>query len=630
MTDVVQWLADGTPHSPRFGDVFRSRGADGRGGLAQARHVFLRGCGLLPEGGDAAAWAGAARWHVLENGFGLGLNFLATWHAWRTDPTGPATLFYTGVEAYPCSADDLRRSAAPFAELHDLAEQLADVWRGLLPGVHRWSWRDAAAPQGVRWLHLTLLVGQAADVLPTLDVPADSVYLDGFDPAHNPEMWSPPVLRALLRRCRPGARLATWSVARAVRDGLREAGCEVHKAAGLPPKRHCLRAVYQPTWPPRGALRHALPWGATAAHAVIIGAGLAGSAAAYSLAQRGWRVTVLERGPEPAAGASGLPVGLLAPHTSPDDAPLSRLTRAGLALAHQRLSALLQRGRDWDASGVLEHRVDGKHALPAAARWTPWGLDWSRPAEEERCRAAGLSTEAPALWHLCGAWLRPAALVRAQLAGAGATWIGGVSARALRPRPGGGWCIHGVDGALLAEADLVVLAAGYDSLALLQTVGLALPLHALRGQIAWGPLEELPAAVTAALPTVPVNGHGSLVAGVPAGPQGQPVWCMGSTFVRGRTDTAPSADEHAANLTKLQRLLPQAAAALAPQWQHARTWAGVRCTLPDRFAAVGAVDPERLPGLHVLTGLGARGLTLSVLCGEVLAAELHGEPWPLE
>jgi tRNA 5-methylaminomethyl-2-thiouridine biosynthesis bifunctional protein len=34
--------------------------------------------------------------------------------------------------------------------------------------------------------------------------------------------------------------------------------------------------------------------------------------------------------------------------------------------------------------------------------------------------------------------------------------------------------------------------------------------------------------------------------------------------------------------------------------------------------------------LCVLTGLGARGLTLSVLAGEVLAAQLHGEPWPLE
>ena len=105
---------------------------------------------------------------------------------------------------------------------------------------------------------------------------------------------------------------------------------------------------------------------------------------------------------------------------------------------------------------------------------------------------------------------------------------------------------------------------------------------------------------------------------------------MGSTFVRGSTDRTIRADDHAANGDKLRRLLPRAAAALSPLWSQAQAWAGVRCTLPDRFPAVGAVNPETLPGLHVITGLGARGLTLSALCGEVLAAGLHGEPWPLE
>ena len=28
--------------------------------------------------------------------------------------------------------------------------------------------------------------------------------------------------------------------------------------------------------------------------------------------------------------------------------------------------------------------------------------------------------------------------------------------------------------------------------------------------------------------------------------------------------------------------------------------------------------------------MGARGLTLSVLCGELIAAQLHGEPLPLD
>ncbi|MFN3829500.1 MAG: FAD-dependent 5-carboxymethylaminomethyl-2-thiouridine(34) oxidoreductase MnmC [Tepidimonas ignava] len=627
MSAVVQWLPDGTPQSTLYGDIYRSRGADGQGGWAQAQHVFLRGCGLLAQPDQPAAWAHVPRWHVLENGFGLGLNFLATWQAWREQSDASAELHYIGIEAHPAQADDVLRSAAAFAELQPLAQRLAAVWRGLLPGVHRWTWDDTG-PQGQpRRLHLTLGIGTAQRWLRELDTPVDSVYLDGFDPARNPDMWSPELLRAVARLCRRGTRLATWSVARAVRDGLRQAGFRVERAAGLPPKRHCLRAVYDPAWQPRTALR--APVQPRPGRALVVGGGLAGAAAAHSLAQRGWQVTVLDRAVAPAAGASGLPVGLLAPHVSPDDAPLSRLTRAGLAATLQRAQRLLTPGRDWAPTGVLEHQLEGRHALPPASAWHPWGEHWSSPATTAQRRQANLPTEAQALWHGCGAWLRPAALVQAQLAHPNVAWHGGQAAASLTLEADG-WHARDAQGRCVAVADVAVVCAGFDTATLLAPLGCRLPLHALRGQVAWARMAEWPPELQTALPPWPVNGHGSLVAGVPAGPAGEPIWCMGSTFVRGRTDTAPTADEHTANLDKLHRLLPSAARALAPHWPQAQAWAGVRCTVPDRFPIVGAVDPQRWPGLCVLTGLGARGLTLSVLAGEVLAAQLHGEPWPLE
>ena len=84
--------------------------------------------------------------------------------------------------------------------------------------------------------------------------------------------------------------------------------------------------------------------------------------------------------------------------------------------------------------------------------------------------------------------------------------------------------------------------------------------------------------------------------------------------------------------------LPGAASALqsafdpaAPASAHTvRAWASVRCTAPDRLPLVGPVNATALPGLWVCTAMGARGLTRAVLCGELLAARLHGEPLPLE
>jgi tRNA 5-methylaminomethyl-2-thiouridine biosynthesis bifunctional protein len=234
----VQWLPDGIPHNPRFNDRYRGDGDDGLGGILQARHVFLGGCDL------PGAWRDAPRWTLLETGFGLGLNFLATWQAWRADPLAPRSLHYVAIEAWPPTADDLQRGAAPYPELAPLAHELAARWAGLLPGFHRLAF------EGGR-VQLTLCIGEVRAMLRELRFEADSVYLDGFTPALNPDMWDPHTLKAVSHLCRRGTRVATWTIARSVRDGLAQHGFIVEKAAGLPPKRDCLRATWDPPWTPR-------------------------------------------------------------------------------------------------------------------------------------------------------------------------------------------------------------------------------------------------------------------------------------------------------------------------------------------------------------------------------------------
>jgi tRNA 5-methylaminomethyl-2-thiouridine biosynthesis bifunctional protein len=186
----------------------------------------------------------------------------------------------------------------------------------------------------------------------------------------------------------------------------------------------------------------------------------------------------------------------------------------------------------------------------------------------------------------------------------------------------------------MIDADLLVLAAGFDTLALLRAsagTGAPLPpLHALRGQVAYGPM---PPEDTGAFPPWPVNGHGSLVAGVPL--DGLDCgWIAGSTFERGQSAPLPREADHAANLTRLTELLPAAAARLAPRWadQQTQSWAAVRCTVPDRLPLVGPWTAQTGPldAPWLLTGLGARGLPLAVLCGQILAAWLHGQPLPVQ
>jgi tRNA 5-methylaminomethyl-2-thiouridine biosynthesis bifunctional protein len=357
----------------------------------------------------------------------------------------------------------------------------------------------------------------------------------------------------------------------------------------------------------------------------VIGAGLSGSAVAYSLAVRGWSVTVLDQAEDVGAGASGLPAGLAAPHVSPDDNVLSRITRAGVQATLQRAQTLLQSGTDWALTGVLEHNLAGKRRLPSDT-----GDQHSAPASAAQIAAAGLPPGTPALWHAQAGWVRPRKLVAAQLQTPGVQVRWGQRVQGIERR-GDEWAVTDAQGQTLGQAPFVVVASAFDSLALLRPLpGFAVPLNPLRGQVSFGHMADLNQDQRQWLPPFPVNGHGSFISGVPTS-EGTPGWFIGSTFER-QCEQAPVREEdHVANQVRLATLLPALGLAMAGQFEPDRVqgWAGLRCTLPNRLPVVGPIDRLRLPGMCLSTGMGARGISLAVLCGELTAAVLINEPPPL-
>ena len=373
----------------------------------------------------------------------------------------------------------------------------------------------------------------------------------------------------------------------------------------------------------------------------VVGAGLAGAAVAASLAKAGWLVEILDAAPALGAGASGLPVGLAAPHVSPDDSVLSRITRLGvqatLERAEQLTGAGLMTSADWGLTGVLEHRVKGKGAL-LSAKALPHPEDhWGTRAHPAQIKACGFSPEVPALWHSQAAWLRPRPFVAAQLATAGMTLRLGFSVHRLS-RTQGQWHAWDANGQLLTQTPHLVLASAFDTQALLQVLvseeagpAVYLPLNPLRGQVSFGAIAHLSEATRLALPPFPVHGHGSFISGVAAPNDAAAHWFVGSTFERDCTQAPVRAEDHTANQARVNTLLPHLAQGMAQGFSpaHIQGWAGLRCTLPDRLPAVGALDPLRWPGLWVCTGMGARGISLSVLCGELIAAEMSGQASPL-
>ncbi|MFO1330155.1 MAG: FAD-dependent 5-carboxymethylaminomethyl-2-thiouridine(34) oxidoreductase MnmC [Rubrivivax sp.] len=603
----IAWDVDGTPRSLDHDDVYHAR----VGAQAQARHVFLAGNDL------PARWRGRADFAVLENGFGLGHNFLCTWRAWREDPARPQRLHYVALEARPAPPDDLARAHAGADD--EPARALMRAWPPRVGGLHRLDFDDGA-------VRLLLAFGDVRDVLPALELSADAIYLDGFAPDRNPEMWELRVIKAVARHAAPDATLATWCVARPLRDALDTAGFVWQRVPGIGGKREVLRAVHRP----RARRPSPLPVAVPSPEVLVIGAGLAGAACAAALAALGRRVEVLERAPQPAAASSGNPAGLFHATVHAGDGPYARLFRSA-ALHTARVLAALGPGRvPHDASGLLrlerDAGLDAMHALIDAQRLPPDHVQ-ALPADAAAARA-GVALRHPAWWYAQGGWASPPALVRAWLAHPGITLRTDCPVHALR-RAGETWQALDRDGQVLAEAPQLVLANAEQANALLSPLGWpAFELTRQRGQVS-------SFAGPPGLLRHPVAGDGYVLP-LPAGG----LLC-GATVQADDDDPEPRQSDHLANFARLRQLCGLQPPPDPSTWSGRVGW---RVQPADRLPLAGPMPALHLPpgarldqarlvpresGLHLLVGLGARGLTLAPLLGELVAARLCGTPVPL-
>lgn len=575
---------DGAIHAPDFGDVYATRS----GAWGQAEAVFIDGAGLPQR------WQQNACVRVLETGFGLGVSFLATWASLHMS-AGAARLHYVSLEKHPFTRDDLRAAlalsigSAPPAmatQLHALAERLLSQWPPLIAGFHTLE-LDAQVT-------LTLAFGDIADLLPRIAGRFDAIFLDGFAPDRNPQMWSPQVMSQLASLAAPGARLSSWCVAGAVRRALADAGFAVEKRPGFGGKRDCLAAF----WPTAEDSHPEL-----LSSAVVVGAGIAGASVARQLARRGIAVTVLERD-RPACGGSGNPVGIVRPEPGSDTNPITELTAAGSSWLQRWIA---QHGstvrHDW--CGVLRMARDARKRDKMATQSGVVPTDWLQEVDQDAGAALCGSPVPDSGFHLPQAgWVAPPSLVAAMLDAPNIEVRSGAAVTELA-RHADGWRITLADGGTL-HAPLVVLGTAFDA-------GLG-PVRLLLGR-ARGQLSQLEARDDRPLRMV-VCRDGYIAPAVDG------LHTIGATVQHDDEEAGARRADDEQNFERLQRLLPGFADE-ASALQSGRV--GWRATTQDRVPLVGRLAD----GLYASLGHGARGITCAPLCAEFLAAMICDEPLPL-
>ncbi|MDP9941039.1 bifunctional tRNA (5-methylaminomethyl-2-thiouridine)(34)-methyltransferase MnmD/FAD-dependent 5-carboxymethylaminomethyl-2-thiouridine(34) oxidoreductase MnmC [Ectopseudomonas alcaliphila] len=623
----LDWDERGQPLSRSYGDVYFSQ----ENGLEETRYVFLANNDLAER---FAALADGECLNIGETGFGTGLNFLCAWQLFEQQAPAGARLHFVSVEKYPLRHDDLQRALALWPELAPFSAELLTQYRAIHPGFQR------LLLAGGRVV-LTLLIGDVMEQLPQLDARIDAWFLDGFNPAKNPQMWTPELFAELARLSAANATLGTFSSAGVVRRALIDAGFQMKRVPGLGKKWEVLkgRFIGNPTGEGK-------PWFARPVcparekHAVVIGAGLAGCATAASLAARGWRVSLLERHAAVACEASGNPQGVLYLKLSAHGTALSQLIVAGFGHT-RRLLERLQRGADWDACGVLQLAFDDKEAARQAKLAAAFPVDLLASLTREQAEAlAGIGLPAGGLFYPDAGWVHPPALCQLLAAHPLISLMTHHEALELQ-RDNGQWQV--LAGARpLISAPVVVLAAAAEIRRFAQSANL--PLKRIRGQIS-----RLPASPASSELRTVVCAEGYVA------PPRDGEHTLGASFDFHSDDLTPSAAEHAGNLELLMDISTDLAERLQvdqldPAQLEGR--AAFRCTSPDYLPIVGPLaDAEAfsetyavlakdarqvpdtpcpwLPGLYINSGHGSRGLISAPLSGELIAAWLENEPLPL-
>ena len=651
----LNWLDNGTPEATDFDDIYFSR----QHGLEETRYVFLEQNQLN------------SRWQVLdknqpgtftiaETGFGTGLNFLAAWQLWQQTAPSHWRLHFISVEKHPIRLEDLRRALNNWPELKAQADALLAQYPTLVPDHHCLCFGQVTlqlflgdAVEGFKQYLDTDHPNFAANYGPKVD----AWFLDGFAPAKNPDMWCDDLFTHIGQLSKTGTSCATFTAAGSVRRGLIAAGFTMRKVTGYGSKREMLCGSFDQfpkTDKPFRKKGVKAPWHLPPVFkpqtdqqktVAVIGAGLAGATAAYAMAERGWKVSVIERHEKPATEASGNPQGILFTKLSHQTGMLNLFTLHSYLFAARFYRQLSQQGGlaegDYDFCGMLQLAYTNKwkkqisHLQQAFAEHQDLAQFYDSQSASE---LAGLKLEHPAVFFPKGGWIKPARLCE-QLLNHPRISLKLQSEALSLENDNEKWHVMGEQAKSLLQADAVIIANSHDAKQFAQTE--ALPLKSIRGQVTTIPEQNQ------ALRTVLC--HEGYIS-----PANNGRFCLGATFDNHDQEAAVRTTDHQRNLQSLE----QAAPSFFPQGvthfdeEELGGRVSFRCTSPDYLPLVGAVPkldqfeqdyaPLRknafsdipikgsyYPGLYINAAFGSRGLSSAPLCSELLAALINHEPRPV-
>ncbi|MFT6735410.1 MAG: tRNA 5-methylaminomethyl-2-thiouridine biosynthesis bifunctional protein [Polaribacter sp.] len=325
----IEWRS-GLPYSLEFNDVYFSI----HGAVEESTHVFIEGNQLTND------WDTNPEkdFTIAELGFGSGLNFLNTMFHWLEHRSKLKKNYqhinYLAIEKRPFTKNDLIKVSKIWPQFSYISERLIRDYPSQTYGRHQLVYPDWNLTLTLMWMPLEDALNDLIQESTSQKSKAkiDHWFLDGFAPLKNTSMWEEKNALKIAKLSNVGTRLATYSVAGAVKRPLIEAGFKIIKCKGFAKKREMLTAVLLGEIQKEEVhkfvnIKYEKPWfnisnnkkNKTSKPSIaIIGSGIAGCTTAYTLSNKGFNCDIYESNSQIAMGASGAAAGIFHPQLSSD------------------------------------------------------------------------------------------------------------------------------------------------------------------------------------------------------------------------------------------------------------------------------------------------------------------------
>lgn len=658
-TTRLEFTKNDAPSSANFNDIYYNPDD----GIGETEHVFLHGCQV----DDQLRNCNRTEWVVAETGFGTGLNFFCLLNYIENQTQiHPRlnTIRFISCEAFPIEKDSLtklyQKHFASCKQRHRLLNQYPaaigmqhDLRFSVTPKENRSAsplddQRNLSVILELHYQPLTSFIELNQDrLLNTIDC----WFLDGFAPAKNPDMWTEDLFRFMQRSSKTGAKVSTFTAAGIVKRGLEQHGFKVTKIAGFGRKREMITAEKRvagsterkhPYFQQPAIINNKLP---KPSRIAVVGAGIAAATLCYKLRESGLDIDCFFNEAHVAGAASGNHSAGVYPPLSADVNWSTQFHLRAFSFAQRWYQALALKhevGMSFNGCALLAHNQQTQQryqklcesgVLPNAF------LHWE--SAEQLSERLQQPIEHPGIWLAEGGWVCPYEIVSALFERSQQYNTKLYPLTTVQPIDTDStdrttaWLVitdqHGKH--TEAQYDAVIWCGGgslehpsFDGITMGRT----------RGQV------ETVSLATEQAADALVCHDGYLT------PVYRGALCLGSTYVKTRTDTVPCLTERAANFAMHHNHLKRWDWLSSADNSIIESRVGLRAAVPDHLPVVGALPnveqqrqqyqthhgfkpsqepPESHNGQYCFTALGSRGFTTAPILANHLASQLLPEQY---